>query len=122
MRKTVGLLGIFWIAAFLPLVVAMPAHACSWTLYAMYQDGTLRDGFWWKPIRTVKSPEACRAMVKLATGRPITGLISWYHFPALTASSPAWIQEVVAGQPKGGPEPWIGCLPNTKDYDPHERR
>ena len=102
--------------------VAMPAYACPWTLYGMYQDSTVPDGYWWKPIRTVKGPNECRAMLKVATMRPTNGLISWYHYPPLTEKSPDWLREVTAAKPSGGVDPWVGCLPNTKDYDPTERR
>lgn len=96
------------------------AVLCPWVFFGMFQDSTAADGFWWKPIRTVKTAEECRAMVKTATGRPTIGLISWYHFPYKAETAPAWLKEVMALKPVGGVEPWIGCLPSG--YDPHERR
>ena len=101
-------------------LVAMPAHACPWLLYGMFQDGTLPDGYWWKPVKQTKTSAECRAMVKAVTKRPVAGLISWYHFPPLPPEAPRGIRAVMAAKPAGGADPWVGCLP--KDYDPAERR
>ena len=109
---------LFLVVMFFAL--AGPALACEWKLYGMYADGSLSDGYWWKPIRLVKSGEACRAMVKQATGRPAVGIIQWYQFPYKEEGAPSWLKEIMAAKPTGGREPWIGCLP--ADYDPTERR